>query len=1169
MDNDRLARNVQLLSAIEKGELAKVIKHLNAGAEVDFINFHRSKNTPLHDAVAFGHEKIVEILLEKGASPDSLNEDKKTPAQLLGSLGEKKRKAIGPLLGKFSKKKKTKAENTKKQPVCESPVKPSGTFAKRQGTAAAGQQYESKLLTMVLFQLLHNDQVESFYLGSNLDGIGALDDIVLKTHVRGKSRLQFVQCKHRKEEDTINFTDMIDIKNTTGDFHLYKYFESYRKICSLFDPDNSSVIFQEKIKDIDIELIIITPATITFPKYIVYIETNGLSENINTVETGKIWQVKYSEKIREIFETIHRKKLIEFLAQLLFLPEFQIDLEEAIEKLKSAKCVEIFNDLEHSDRKKYFKNIQVVKNTIKDADLKTKIDMIDERFTTESLLPSGYSIILEDFFNKLRLYTKQATEDELKDVVVSMIKLKDYEYEDALFFKTHEAVQKWWASSGQVEYLTESCDFFEVADNECKLDKIHSISTDWLQKYYVEFRLNMLIKNPKWINLHEKVKEEKFYVNIYSSTSELCCTKVIQLLKWHKNEFKFIKLNNTEIDFLIEVLSKGNKEHNLILVYLPELNCELVEKIRQKVNKLIVISTNGHHGDWLSLSDTTKNILELKTEFQEKLLETKVTFQGNSIPLERLMERAPKQLIDAETIKKLVTNEKITISLDFTNSGQFYIQRDLLEYRQNQLVPRKIDTVDDKVVIVTAGPGIGKSMMLTGRAAAIKSEYPSSWIVRINLLQHSTLFDKWTNQYKIAKLPKSEVFNFLLKTNNCETSKGTIFEENIFKWYCEQYKLVLLVDGFDEVSPDYTTIVLQLLQSLKDNFADTLWVTTRTGTAQTVLEENLEVCAHLLKPFSLEESKIFLRHFWIEIDPHHKYVRDYVDKLDSHFSQPTNQGEHKLITIPLHTSMIGTKFKSDFKEYCKSNGTQTNFEKYDLLTIYESFINFKFNDIFMEQKNKFKCSQPQTKILVGQIYHEHKLASIYALFNIAYATKLLSKDEIRIVECLLHSENVLKAGIISHIKDEKPTFVHQTYAEFFVAKFIWEKYSAFEIDKFESFVDLIFIKNFVEGDRSQITHFLLKIAQSEEQNDVVKVSKACVLLDQLLSLKLCSQAEFSKRSISFLLGIVECSIPEKGTEGFAKFKSIVNKKPKSRNILLLKAAENGYLKLVRLTMDDS
>ncbi|EDS44836.1 26S proteasome non-ATPase regulatory subunit 10 [Culex quinquefasciatus] len=95
----------------------------------------------------------------------------------------------------------------------------------------------------------------------------------------------------------------------------------------------------------------------------------------------------------------------------------------------------------------------VVKNTIKDADLKTKIDMIDERFTTESLLPSGYSIILEDFFNKLRLYTKQATEDELKDVVVSMIKLKDYEYEDALFFKTHEAVQKWWASSGQRDLL--------------------------------------------------------------------------------------------------------------------------------------------------------------------------------------------------------------------------------------------------------------------------------------------------------------------------------------------------------------------------------------------------------------------------------------------------------------------------------------------------------------------------------------------------------------------------------------------------------------------------------------------------------------------------------------------------------------------------------------------
>jgi len=60
------------------------------------------------------------------------------------------------------------------------------------------------------------------------------------------------------------------------------------------------------------------------------------------------------------------------------------------------------------------------------------------------------------------------------------------------------------------------------------------------------------------------------------------------------------------------------------------------------------------------------------------------------------------------------------------------------------------------------------------------------------------------------------------------------FEKELFKQYCqgleEATKVVLMFDGFDEISPNYKVTVLDLLQDLnplKQPWIEQLWVTTQ------------------------------------------------------------------------------------------------------------------------------------------------------------------------------------------------------------------------------------------------------------------------------------------------------------------------------------------------------
>lgn len=73
-----------------------------------------------------------------------------------------------------------------------------------------------------------------------------------------------------------------------------------------------------------------------------------------------------------------------------------------------------------------------------------------------------------------------------------------------------------------------------------------------------------------------------------------------------------------------------------------------------------------------------------------------------------------------------------------------------------------------------------------------------------------------------------------------------------------------MVDGFDEISPQFKQTVIDMLQVLKQTTSlEQLWVTTRPHLREE-LEDNLQQLSYTLQPFSEVEQVEFLKKFWLE-----------------------------------------------------------------------------------------------------------------------------------------------------------------------------------------------------------------------------------------------------------------------------------------------------------------
>lgn len=105
------------------------------------------------------------------------------------------------------------------------------------GHSIQGQLYETKLLSLILFRAQHNNDIEEFYMGSQVENAQYFDDICFKAKIKGYKQplVVFMQVKH-KENVRNPILSPIDI---------VKFFKSYLNIQQSFNPKSNDIFFSE------------------------------------------------------------------------------------------------------------------------------------------------------------------------------------------------------------------------------------------------------------------------------------------------------------------------------------------------------------------------------------------------------------------------------------------------------------------------------------------------------------------------------------------------------------------------------------------------------------------------------------------------------------------------------------------------------------------------------------------------------------------------------------------------------------------------------------------------------------------------------------------------------------------------------------------------------------
>jgi hypothetical protein len=115
------------------------------------------------------------------------------------------------------------------------------------------------------------------------------------------------------------------------------------------------------------------------------------------------------------------------------------------------------------------------------------------------------------------------------------------------------------------------------------------------------------------------------------------------------------------------------------------------------------------------------------------------------------------------------------------------------------------------VVLISDTAGMGKSTVLTHLSKQIKQKFPVKWLVRIDLNDHTDAL----KALKQEQIDKEKVIEFVLE-KLLKLKPGV--EMELFKKCFEQkqkVRTVIMLDGFDEISPSYKETVIDLLQAVR------------------------------------------------------------------------------------------------------------------------------------------------------------------------------------------------------------------------------------------------------------------------------------------------------------------------------------------------------------------
>jgi ankyrin repeat protein len=326
---------------------------------------------------------------------------------------------------------------------------------------------------------------------------------------------------------------------------------------------------------------------------------------------------------------------------------------------------------------------------------------------------------------------------------------------------------------------------------------------------------------------------------------------------------------------------------------------------------------------------------------------------------------------------------------------------------------------DEKVLIISAEPGMGKSLILDHFTQNSTAE---NFFIKI-ILNTCTKTLSATNFKERLQNKEGDLIEFVFKSL---LGKKDEQEISLLKELAKEEKLIFMFDGLDEVN-DYKEQVIQLIDALNRDFKlKKILITTRNHLREE-LEDHFNTFSFDLNNFNEEDQKNFLVKYWNNLNTNQeneKKLMQSAEELIERFKSISSENLNQLIGIPLQTKILADIYfervenQEDFSNLILSN----------IAELYNEFIESKIK-IQYEEKSKIEIQIDQDRFEEEKekFYKNHinfSSSILFETFDKKIENTLKERDEKRII----------KYGVIVAFKNGIPLFLHQSFAEFFVAK---------------------------------------------------------------------------------------------------------------------------------------
>ncbi|PSN31440.1 hypothetical protein C0J52_27831 [Blattella germanica] len=942
-------------------------------------------------------------------------------------------------------------------------------LAKEKGTAGDhGQTYE--YMTAGLLYLRAFAKKEDFLIATNMEHCGTFDDIVYHCGSAQK-KTYFIQLKSSANTTPLKNSDFLAKETANAsNFSLSKYCKAFLRIKLDFD-DKGKLPFDGSFKDCKFFLCTNNPVH------------RGLIEN----------QQPLPQELKELFPggsvlqftKQNHPKIIDPLQNMPFYEEF-LD-----------HFYLIYDQTEYKI-KKYIKNeLENILNIPGDDQEQNVTIFVEE---------------IKDWWRNKTTFLRNVWEDEcpLRQTFLLLANARSRELSNfrevelrETNFSFHERI---------IEELR-----MNMADNQVVLIKTATFVTAITSAKVIEAVRNNSASLEDYCfckmedcvrhiqEITEAWKHLSFKVLIVEiQSSEKCFTNI------YKEISTALGKDNTGRKVIFILQWRGNLEQNLI-----------IDAIFQGVTTT---------DERFSFSDFT-------TETQNCLLDTGISFQGQTIPLSAIITKETidslkMQSINCESISQLLANEKVQLGSPLREPIGFYIDRKVVQkiyvndavfkesevvfalsgssvsdissvipeehvcnlaqwdtkstfkyvlvenetdfkaicnghrnalwlhkrgkkwlFKQSQgdlefvrsnlnseiseMKPTHLLDGDSRIILIVAESGMGKSTLLTHLAHKTKTFCPEYWVVRMNINEYTIQLDKLKDQFE-----DTQAIKLLEAASGIERSNITL-ESDIFQHcYMTTGRMVVLIDGIDEVCPDYSQQVIEFIKFLLNTKIEKIWLTARTSIAGE-LENKIGVLCYSLVPFTSDDWGNFLIKFW---ESKNLEVQLCVDAAQG-IHIPTSAEEGDFMGLPLHclllAEFIGRKVAENRLQESSSTSKIVSTEHITLVELYKSYIDSK-NRIYVEEKKRSDLTNVNINkdegILNEKLNDKYKKAALLVILQskeIEELALLKLRDELDGFFAEIKNGHH-KVGIILNVNGGMPVFAHRTFAEYYVAMYLKE-----------------------------------------------------------------------------------------------------------------------------------